>query len=83
MDMVLGSQTRTVKVYCAACNALLHKYRRGDPGRPVKCSQGQIVDDRTDGNLCCPKCGQEFVRETMVYDRLATKIIRDKATIRR
>jgi len=82
-DMALGRKTRTIKVYCAACNALLYKYSKGGPGRLVKCFRNQIVQDRTRGDLRCPNCGQEFARETMAYGRPANKIIHGKVTVRR
>ena len=78
-----GRNTRTIRVYCAGCGCLLYKYQKGGPGRLVKCFVDKIVQDNTEGDLCCPECGQEFGRETMVYGRPANKIIQGKITVRR
>jgi len=73
---------RTIKVYCAQCGELLYKYRKGGYGRLVKCFVDKIVQDHTEGDLRCPKCGQEFARETMVYGRPAHKVIQGKVTVK-
>jgi len=74
---------RTIRVYCARCNQLLYKYRKGGGGRLVKCFKYLIVQDNTEGDLLCPSCGQAFARETMVYGRPANKIIQGKVTVKR
>jgi len=81
--MASKRRARTIRLYCANCNQLLYKYRKGGPGRLVKCFVDGIVEDKTRGDLCCPGCGQEFARETMVYGRPAHKIIQGKVTVRR
>jgi uncharacterized protein (DUF2225 family) len=53
-----------------------------EKGRLVKCFKDGIVQDNTEGDLCCPSCGQAFARETMVYGRPANKIIQGKVTVR-
>ena len=74
---------RTIKVFCASCGELLYKYRKGGPGRLVKCFVDKIVQDHTAGDLRCPSCGQAFARETMAYGRPASKIIQGKVTVKR
>ena len=81
--MALGRRTRTIRVYCAGCGQLLYKYRKGGPGRLLKCFLDGIVEDQTQGDLRCPQCGQPFARQTMVYGRPANKIIQGKVTVRR
>ena len=80
----MGSRrrARTIRVHCANCGVLLYKYRKGGPGRLVKCFVDKIVQDHTEGDLCCPECGQAFARETMVYGRPANKIIQGKVTVK-
>lgn len=69
---------RTISIHCAKCRTLLYKYRKGGRGGLVKCLVERIVDDRTNGNLKCPSCGQEFARHRMMEGRPAHKIIQGK-----
>ena len=73
---------RTIAIHCAKCRSLLYRYRKGGRGGLVKCFVERIVEDRTDGDLACPKCGQEFAREQMMSGRPAHKIIQGKVYTR-
>ena len=83
IEMSSRRSARMVMVYCADCGELLYKYRKGGSGRLVKCFKDGIVQDNTEGDLCCPSCGQAFARETMAYGRPANKITQGKVTVRR
>ena len=82
IEMGSRRNTRTIRIYCSGCGELLYKYRKGGSGRLVKCFKDEIVQDNTEGDLCCPNCGQVFARETMAYGRPANKIIQGKVTVR-
>ena len=69
---------RTISILCASCRTLLYKYRKGGRGGLVKCLESRIVDDRTAGDLKCPRCGQEFARLAMMAGQRAHKIIQGK-----
>ena len=69
---------RTISIHCASCRALLYKYHKGGSGGLVKCYPERIVEDRTEGDLKCPSCGQEFARHRMIQNRPAHKIIQGK-----
>ena len=51
---------RTIAIHCMGCRTLLYRYRKGGTGGLVKCFVERIVEDRTNGDLACPKCGQDF-----------------------
>jgi len=72
---------RVIKIYCANCQKLLFKYFKSGSGHLVKCYRDRIVKDFTEGNLKCPRCGQLFARETMIYGQPAYKIIQGKVSI--
>jgi DNA-directed RNA polymerase subunit M/transcription elongation factor TFIIS len=74
---------RTIKVYCQNCNTLLYKYHKQGPGHLVKCYEERITKDYTNGDLKCPKCGEQFARKTMVYGKPANKIIQGKIFIKK
>jgi len=78
-----GVKIYTVKVFCANCRTLLYKYRKEGPGHLVKCYKDGILKDFTKGNLRCPKCGQQFARETIIHGRPAYKIIQGKVYVKR
>jgi len=69
---------RTISIHCAGCRTLLYKYHKGGRGGLVKCFVERIVEDRTAGDLKCPRCGQEFARFRMIQGRPAHKIIQGK-----
>lgn len=69
---------RTISIHCAKCRRLLYKYHKRGRGGLVKCYAERIVDDRTEGDLRCPHCGQEFARFKMIGGRPAHKIIQGK-----
>ncbi len=73
---------RTISIFCAACKALLYKYRKGGRGGLVKCRPDRIAEDHTDGDLKCPKCGQAFARHRMMGGKPAHKIIQGKVYTR-
>jgi uncharacterized Zn finger protein (UPF0148 family) len=73
---------RTIAIHCAKCRSLLYRYQKGGRGGLVKCFVERIVEDRTDGDLKCPKCGQDFAREQMMSGRPAHKIIQGKVYTR-
>ena len=75
-------ERRTIGIHCAACRSLLYRYRKGGSGGLVKCFVERIVEDRTHGDLSCPKCGQEFARERMFNGKPAHKIIQGKVFVR-
>lgn len=49
----------------------------------VKCYEERITKDYTNGDLKCPKCGEQFARKTMVYGKPANKIIQGKIFIKK
>ena len=71
-------ERRTIEIHCAKCRTLLYRYAKGGTGGLVKCYVERILEDRTAGDLRCPECGQEFVRERMMRGRPAHKIIQGK-----
>lgn len=72
------TERRTIKILCAKCRAHLYDYKKGGSGGLVKCFVERIVKDSTQGDLHCPKCGQEFAREAMMSGKPAHKIIQGK-----
>ena len=69
---------RTISIFCAKCKALLYKYYKGGTGGLVKCFEDRIAEDHTNGDLKCPKCGQEFARMRIIKNKPAHKIIQGK-----
>jgi LSD1 subclass zinc finger protein len=69
---------RTIAIHCASCRTLLYRYSKGGTGGLVKCFVERIVEDRTAGDLKCPRCGQEFARFRMISGRPAHKIVGGK-----
>ena len=69
---------RTISIHCAKCQTLLYKYHKGGRGGLVKCLVERIVADRTEGDLKCPQCKQEFARLHMIGNQPAHKIIQGK-----
>jgi len=61
--MAKGSpERRTISIHCAGCRSLLYRYRKGGTGGLVKCFVERIVEDRTAGDLRCPRCGHKIVQ---------------------
>jgi len=77
------SKGRIIKVYCAKCKTLLYKYYKQSPGHLIKCYKSRIIQDFTNGDLRCPKCKQQFARETLIHGKPADKIIQGKVLVRR
>lgn len=75
-------ERRTIAIHCRACRNLLYRYRKGGTGGLVKCFVERIVEDRTRGDLRCPRCGQLFAREIVIAGRAAHRIIRGKVYVR-
>ncbi|PHI38948.1 hypothetical protein CBQ28_00065 [Pseudoalteromonas sp. GCY] len=73
---------RTVDIYCAGCRQQLFKYRKGGKGSLVKCFKERITQDFTTNQINCPKCEQEFARDTLVRGAPALKIIGGKVTFK-
>ncbi|MEQ8767838.1 MAG: hypothetical protein RL885_28300 [Planctomycetota bacterium] len=73
---------RTISIYCQGCRTLLYRYKKGGSGGLVKCLVERIVEDRTNGDLCCPSCSQEFARPMVVRGRPAHRIIQGKVFVR-
>jgi len=76
-------RTHIIKIYCSKCNAFLYKYRKEKLGHLVKCYKSSIIEDRTRGDMKCPKCGQLFAREAVYHNRPANKIIQGKVYLKR
>jgi len=72
----------TIDVHCARCKALLYRYRKEGLGHLVKCFVDMILEDHTNKDLKCPKCGQEFARHAKIHNRPAHKIIQGKIFVR-
>ena len=73
---------RTIQIHCNGCRTLLYRYRKGGSGGLVKCFVERITEDRTAGDLCCPRCAQQFARPIMIGGRPAHKIIQGKVFTR-
>ncbi len=73
---------RTISIFCAKCQSLLYRYRKGGTGGLVKCFVEGIVEDRTAGDLRCPQCSQEFARFKMIGGRPTHKIVQGKVFVR-
>jgi hypothetical protein len=73
---------RTIAIHCNRCRTLLYRYAKRGTGGLVKCYVDRIVEDHTDGDLCCPACGEQFARERMIRGKPAHKIIGGKVYTR-
>ena len=74
------AKRRTIAIHCAACRALLYRYKKGGTGGLVKCFVERIVEDRTAGDLRCPECSREFARPIVISGRPAHKIIQARCS---
>lgn len=70
--------TKTVDIYCAGCNAILFKYRKGGKGALVKSFKERISQDYTQTPCICPSCEKAFARETVIRGLPAFKFIGGK-----
>jgi len=61
---------------------LLYKYKKGGTGGLVKCFVDRIVEDRTAGDLCCPRCGSTFARAGEIAGRPVHRILGGKVFTR-
>jgi LSD1 subclass zinc finger protein len=81
--MTKGSpERRTISIHCAGCRTLLYRYRKGGTGGLVKCFVERIVEDRTAGDLRCPRCGNTFARPGEIAGRPIHKIVQGKVFTR-
>ena len=76
------AERRTIAIHCMKCRTLLYRYSKGGTGGLVKCFLDRIIEDRTDGDLRCPRCRQPFARSKMIGGRPAHKIIQGKVYTR-
>ena len=65
------------------CKTLLYRYKKEGQGHLIKCYKDGIIEDRTKGDLRCPKCKQLFAREAMIHGKPANKIIQGKVYVER
>ncbi len=70
--------SKTVDIFCKACNSPLFKYRKGGKGALVKCFKERISKDYTKTACTCPECEQVFARETLIKGTPAFKVIGGK-----
>lgn len=75
-------KTYTIGVHCSKCTTLLYRYKKEGPGSLVKCYADMIMEDKTNGDLKCPECGEAFARHATIHNRPAHKIIRGKVFVR-
>jgi hypothetical protein len=80
--LIMRKDIRTITIHCARCRTLLYRYHKGGRGGLVKCRPDRIVEDLTNGDLCCHQCGQEFARQVMMGGGPAHKIIQGKVFTR-
>ncbi len=78
----MSVQRRTIAIHCRGCRCLLYRYRKGGTGGLVKCFVERIVEDRTDGDLHCPRCRRDFARLQMIQGKPAHKIIQGRVFTR-
>ena len=70
--------TKTIDIFCKACNASLFKYRKGGKGALVKCFKERISQDFTTTACTCPQCNKVFAREILIKGTPAYKMIGGK-----
>jgi len=70
--------SKTITIYCKACNAQLYKYRKNGKGALVKCFKTRIAKDFTKVACVCPACDKIFARETLIKGTPAFKMIGGK-----
>ena len=73
---------RTISIHCARCRSLLYKYAKGGTGGLVKCFVDRILQDRTNGDLTCHECGQQFARPWATSGKPAHRIIQGKVYVK-
>ena len=72
----------SIKVHCNKCKEKLYHYWKDKGGELLKCYVDEITKDFTNGELKCPKCGEEFARLGTVHNRPANIIIRGKVYVK-
>ncbi len=60
----------------------MYRYYKRGTGGLVKCYEDRIAEDYTEGDLRCPKCGQEFARLREITGKPVHKIIQGKVFTR-
>jgi len=73
---------RTISIHCRGCRTLLYRYRKGGTGGLVKCYVERIVEDRTAGDLRCPRCGKDFARAGAIAGKPVHRIIQGRVFTR-
>ncbi|MDP2820754.1 MAG: hypothetical protein Q8O39_00930 [bacterium] len=81
--MKKGVRIYIMKVYCRYCKSLLYKYQKEGLGSLIKCYKDRIIEDYTQKDLKCPKCGKQFAREATIHGRPASKIIQGKVYVKK
>lgn len=76
------SKACIIKIYCNQCRTFLYRYEKIGAGTLIKCYIDMIKEDKTNGDLKCPECGQEFARNAIIHNRPAHKIIQGKVFTR-
>ena len=61
---------------------MLYRYHKGGSGGLVKCFVERIVEDRTAGDLRCPRCRIVFARPGEIAGRPIHKIVQGKVFTR-
>jgi len=82
LDGLREMTRRTIAIHCSGCRSLLYRYRKGGTGGLVKCFVDRIVEDRTAGDLRCPRCAREFARLKTIGGRPVHWIIGGKVFTR-
>lgn len=72
----------TVKIYCKKCGTFLYQYQKDKKGKLIKCYKERIVKDFTNGDLKCPKCGNNFGREAIIHGKPAVKIVQGSVYVK-
>lgn len=73
---------RSVDIFCSKCRAKLLQYKKGGNGSLVKCFIERISKDFTEELGVCPRCQNQFGRETLIRGVPAIKIIGGKVQVK-
>jgi len=75
-------KTNVIAIHCNKCKTLLYRYNKEYGEKLVKCYVHMITKDHTNGDLKCPRCGQQFARHAVIHNKPAHKIIQGKVFVR-
>lgn len=78
----MAKEVFMIDVHCNKCQTFLYRYQKEGGGELVKCYVDKIVEDATNGDLCCPKCDGQFARNAIIHNRPAHKIIGGKVYVK-